>query len=113
MLASATAARYAARSPQNLANQAFERTSVGEEVTVAAMVAEHDVFARIEGPHDADSHVFLANRGVRGARELAFPVEREEAILDGANAQRELVRGLGIEEGARVGSIVEGGARHW
>ena len=71
MLAAALASARTALAAHHLAEQASGVVGEGQVVTVATMVAEHNVAVGFEGRDDADGVGLLADAGVRGANEFS------------------------------------------
>src|SRR5262249_58601779 len=87
--------------------------AIGDEVAVAAMIAEHAVAVTIERRRDADGRDLLAEAGVGGAGDAAARELIEQHLLEPADAACQTIvvgerRGTGRDREGQGGT----GRRH-
>ena len=90
---------HAAWLPQDLEVEPLHLAAIGEEVTMAAVVAEHDVARAIERRDDTGGDCFLANASVRRTGQRAGCEQVEQRLLEEADAGQQRVE-LGRRRGA-------------
>src|SRR5262249_34192024 len=85
VLAAAAAAAHAVGAAEDLGEEQERLAAIGEEVAVAAMIAEHAVATAVERRGDGDCGDLLADAGVGGAADPTAGELIEQHLLEAAD----------------------------
>src|SRR5262249_43967896 len=91
MLAAAAAAADAVGTTEDLGEQGKHLAAIGEEMAMAAMVAEHAVARAVERGRDRDGGDLLADAGVSGAGDASARELIEQQQLEAADRGRDAI----------------------